>query len=122
MVVFELQNEHIMTIGTKAYSPEDLRRMVLSEKRVKSGLRAEELREQMDPKALMSSMLSLVHEADSTAIEELPRLKFKADIYSTLLKKCMPDLRSLEIKESDSAKSTLIIEMGASQTDQTDQP
>ena len=93
-------------------------KIILSEKRVKSGLRAEELREQMDPKALMSSMLSLVREAEYTAIEDLPRLKFKADIYSTLLKKCMPDLRSLEIKESDSAKSTLIIEMGASQTDQ----
>ena len=92
-------------------------KIILSDKRVKAGLRAEELREQMDPKALMAAMISLASDADNIAIEELPRLRFKADIYTSLLKKCMPDLRSLEIKESDSARSTLVIEMGSSKLD-----
>jgi len=92
-------------------------KIILSEKRVKSGLRAEELREQMDPKALMASMLTLVADADHVAIVDLPRLRFKADIYTSLLKKCMPDLRSLEIKENDSAKSVLTIQIGTSHID-----
>ncbi len=97
---------------------QNVNKFILADKKVKSGLRAEEVREQLDPKALIQSLLTLVNEADEVSIEELPRLKFKADIYATVLKKCMPDLRSLEIKESDSKHKTLIIEMGSSKIDQ----
>ena len=101
----------------KEYTPDALRRVVLAQKRVKAGLRAEELREQMDPQAIMAALISLADQADNTPVEEIPRLKFKADIYTTVLKKCMPDLRSLEIKENESAKSTLVIQMGNSKID-----
>lgn len=88
-----------------------IQRKVLADKKVKSGLRAEELREKLDPEPIIKQLLSLVNEADRTPIEEIPRLKFKADILSGILRKCMPDLRSLEVKENDSKHSTLVIQM-----------
>jgi hypothetical protein len=86
-------------------------RKVLSEKRVKAGLRAEELRERMDPEPIIKQMLALVREADNVEVADIPRLKFKADVLTTILKKVMPDLRSLEVTEKDSKHSTLIIQM-----------
>ncbi len=96
---------------------QNVNKFILADKRVKAGLRAEEVREQLDPRALIQSLLSLVNEADNVSPEDLPKLKFKADIYTTVLKKCMPDLRSLEIKESDNKHQTLVIEMGSSKID-----
>lgn len=87
-------------------------KIILAEKKVKSGLRAEEVREQLDPKAIIESLLLLAEQADQVDIEDLPKLRFKADIYTTVLKKCMPDLRSLEIKESNNKYKKLVIEMG----------
>lgn len=103
--------------SNKSYTPEQIAAKMLTSKRLKSGLRAEELREQMNPQVIMQALLDLTDEADGTKIKNLPRLKFKADIYTTLLKKCMPDLRSLEIKESSSAKSSLTINVGRSKID-----
>ena len=106
-----------MEPGPLEQSPEALMKALITSKRVKAGLRAETLRESMDPHAIMQAMVGLVEQADTIPIAELPKLKFKADIYSTLLRKCMPDLRSLEIKENSSSKSTLTIRMGASSID-----
>ena len=106
-----------MEFGSKEYTPAMMRKEILAEKKVKAGIRAEEVREMLDPKALIESLLLLVESADYVSVEDLPRLKFKADIYTTVLKKCMPDLRSLEIKESASKHQTLIIEMGSSKVD-----
>lgn len=86
-------------------------RKVLADKRVKAGLRAEELRERMDPEPIVLQLLALVNEADRTNVVDIPRLKFKADVLTTILKKVMPDLRSLEVTEKDSKHSTLIIQM-----------
>ena len=86
-------------------------RQVLSQKKVKSGLRAEELRERIDPEPIIRQLLSLVQEADRTLVEDIPRLKFKADTLNMILKKVMPDLRSLEVTEKDNKHSTLIIQM-----------
>lgn len=88
-----------------------IEKQFLSTQKVKAGLRAEQLREKLDPEALIIQLLSLVNEADSTKVEDIPKLKFKADVLTTVLKKCMPDLRSLEIKESDNKHNTLIIDM-----------
>ena len=84
-------------------------KLILADMKIKSGIRAEDVREQLDPKAIIESLLSLV-EGDISP-EDVPVLRFKADILTTVLKKCMPDLRSLEIKESDNKYQTLIIEM-----------
>jgi len=90
---------------------ENVNKFILAEKKIKSSLRAEEVREQLDPKAIIESLLSLVNEADTMKVDDIPILKFKADIYTTVLKKCMPDLRSLEIKESNNDHKTLVIDM-----------
>ena len=88
-----------------------LNKTILAEKKAINGLKAEELRNKLDPEALIIAMLDLVKEADITSVEDLPRLQFKASIYTTILRKCMPDLRSLEVKESDNKHATLIIDM-----------
>jgi hypothetical protein len=94
--------------------PETMRKvngMILSDKKVKAGLRAEELREKLDPEAAIVGLMRLGDESKTCNIEDLPRLKFQADIYTTILRKCMPDLRTLEIKEKSSNSTTLIIDM-----------
>jgi uncharacterized radical SAM superfamily protein len=88
-----------------------LNRTILVEKKVKNGIKAEELREKLDPEAIIVAMLDLVKEADRVKVEDIPKLQFKAQVYTTILKKCMPDLRSLEVKENDSKTATLIIDM-----------
>ena len=90
---------------------EAIEKQVLSQKRVKSGLRAEELRERIDPEPIIKQMLSLVHEANRVPVEDIPRLVFKANTLNMILKKVMPDLRSLEVSERDNKHSTLIIQM-----------
>jgi hypothetical protein len=84
---------------------------ILAEKRVKAGLRAEELREKLDPESAVIGLLELGHQAKSCDIEDLARLKFQAEILTTILRKCMPDLRTLEIKEKSSSATTLVIDM-----------
>jgi len=88
-----------------------IERRVLVSQKLKAGLRAEDLRERMDPEPIVRQLLHLVNEADRTPIEDLPRLKLKADILNGILKKVMPDLRSLEVTERDNKHSTLIIQM-----------
>lgn len=84
---------------------------VLAEKRVKAGLRAEELREKLDPEAAIIDLMSLGEQAKTCELADLPRLKFQADILTTILRKCMPDLKTLEVKEKNSSATTLIIDM-----------
>jgi len=83
----------------------------MQEKRAINSMKAEQFREVLDPQMLVSALLDLGNKADKVAIEDLPRLKFQAEILTTILKKCMPDLRSLEVKENDSKHATLIIDM-----------
>lgn len=96
-----------------------IERQVLSQKKVKAGLRAEDLREKIDPEPIIQQMLQLVHEADRIPVEDIPRLKFKADVLATILKKVMPDLRSLEVTERESKHSTLIIQMPSTRQDES---
>lgn len=86
-------------------------RNVLSQARTKSGLKAEQLRERIDPEPVIKAMLQLVTEADTVDLADLPRLRFKHEVLTTVLKKVMPDLRSLEVSEKDSKYSTLVIQM-----------
>jgi hypothetical protein len=94
--------------------PETMRKvngMILADKKMKAGLRAEELREKLDPEAAVVGLLDLGQQAKTCDIEDLPRLKFQAEVLTTILRKCMPDLRTLEIKEKSSNSTTLIIDM-----------
>lgn len=84
---------------------------VLADKRVKAGLRAEELREKLDPEAAIIDLMSLGEQSKTCELADLPRLKFQADILTTILRKCMPDLKTLEVKEKNSSATTLIIDM-----------
>lgn len=87
-------------------------KQILAEKRVKAGLRAEELREKLDPEAAISGLLSLGKEAETCDLVDLPRLQFRASILTTILRKCMPDLKALEVKEKSNDFSRLIIDFG----------
>jgi hypothetical protein len=84
---------------------------VLNEKKVKSGLRAEELREKLDPEAAIRGLLELGNQAKTCNLVDLPRLQFQASIFTTVLRKCMPDLKALEIKEKNNNYTRLIIDM-----------
>lgn len=88
----------------------DINKDILKHKKTKAGLKAEQVRESMDPELIVASLMSLVQKAESVPIDQIPRLKFQADVLNGLLKKCMPDLRSLEIKENNGKYSSLIIE------------
>ena len=90
---------------------QQIERIILGEQRVKTGLKTEELREKIDPEPIIQGLLQLVSDADSVDLVDLPRLRFKADVMFGVLKKVMPDLRSLEVSEKDSKRSTLIIQM-----------
>jgi hypothetical protein len=84
---------------------------VLSEKKVKTGIRAEELREKLDPEAAIVGLMNLGEQAKTCLLEDIPRLQFQAQILTTILKKCMPDLRTLEVKGDGNKATTLIIDM-----------
>ena len=84
---------------------------VLAKKKVKSGLRAEELRERLDPESAIIGLLALGEEAKTCEMVDLPRLQFRATILTTILRKCMPDLKSLEVKERQSNFMKLVIDM-----------
>lgn len=88
-----------------------LRKQALARKKVKAGLKAEEVRNKMEPDKYVKALEQLLIEANNTSVDDMPRLKFKADVLTTLLKKCMPDLRSLEIKETDNNRKTLVIDL-----------
>jgi hypothetical protein len=102
---FYMDNLDLQTIKRQFES------QVLSDKKVKAGLRAEELREKLDPEAAVIGLMNLGEEAKICDIADLPRLQFRAQVLTTILKKCMPDLRSLEVKGDSSKVATLIIDM-----------
>jgi hypothetical protein len=101
-----------MDISPNEMTVNDMRRAILAEKRVKAGLRAEELREKLDPESAIRGLLDLGEEAKSCDIIDLPRLQFRATILTTILRKCMPDLKALEVKEKANNYSRLIIDLG----------
>lgn len=90
---------------------QQIERSILNEQKVKTGLKTEELRDRIDPEPIVQGLLQLVTDADTADLVDLPRLRFKADVLFGVLKKVMPDLRSLEVSEKDNKRSTLIIQM-----------
>jgi len=88
-----------------------IEKSVLNSHKISNGIKAEELRSRIDPEPIIENLLKLVSDADDCELEDIPRLRFKADVMFGILKKVMPDLRSLEVSEKDNKKSTLIIQM-----------
>ncbi len=84
---------------------------VLAKKKNTNLQRAEDIRARMDIEYLVTELHNLAKQADYADLKELPRLAFKADIYKTLLKKCLPDLRSLEVQQDNQKHARLTIVM-----------
>lgn len=80
-------------------------------KKIDSDVRAEQVRAAMNPAVIINELVSISNEADTCLLEDLPRLQLKANINFGLLKKCLPDLRSLEVKENNNNAKRLIIDL-----------
>jgi hypothetical protein len=73
---------------------------------------AEEIRQQIDVKLLIDKIANLAKEADFVDMEELPRVKLKLEIYNSLLKKVMPDLKAMEVRTGIVNSSSLVLMVG----------
>jgi hypothetical protein len=73
---------------------------------------AEEIRQQIDVKLLIDKIVNLAREADNVDMEELPRVKLKLEVYNSLLKKVMPDLKAMEVRTGIVNSSSLVLMVG----------
>jgi hypothetical protein len=94
-----------------ASNESQLRRMLIRDRKDANDLRAEQVRAQLDPTIMLTELTILCEESKTCTIEDLERLKFRASIVTTMLKKCLPDLKSVEVVEKATKTSKLIIEM-----------
>jgi hypothetical protein len=90
-----------------------LRKILIKDRKDSNDLRAEKVRSELDPRAMIEELTHLCEESKTCKLEDLERLKFRAGVVTTLLKKCLPDLRSLEVKEKQQTHSKLILEFPA---------
>jgi len=72
-------------------------RTLLKMKKLDNELQAENVRARLNPGGYIENLQSLIDESKKCEIEELPRLKFQADIYLAMLRKCLPDLKAVEL-------------------------
>jgi hypothetical protein len=77
--------------------PLKVEKALLTMNKVENGIRAEEVRSRLDPESYIEGLQELLAESRSVPVEDLQRLKFRADIYLALLRKSLPDLKSIEI-------------------------
>lgn len=79
--------------------PLSLEKALLRINKLENENRAEEVRAKLDPEAYIEGLQELLTASKviDTDLMKLQRLKFQADIYLALLKKCLPDLKALEI-------------------------
>jgi hypothetical protein len=80
-------------------------------KKIQSDMKAEQLRASMSPADIVNILNSISEQAMICHIDDLPRLQLVSNIQFGLLKKCLPDLRTLEIKEKTSNARRLIIDL-----------
>lgn len=105
-----------MTLPSHEMTVVDLQQYILKRNRDQVQVKAEELRAKLDPEALTLGLISLINEAKTADLEELERLKFQADIYKAILKKCLPDLKAIETKEKIEDYDKLIIDISKEKT------
>lgn len=65
--------------------------------------KTEAARLQLDPLAFIEGLCVVLENIQDCEIEELPRWRLMSDIYFNLLKKCMPDMRSIEVNVNKAA-------------------
>ena len=100
-----------MQLPDHGLTPDSLKALLIKNRKEDMAIKAEDMRARLDPEQLINQLLSLYVEADIADQERLEQLKFKANIVNGLLKKCLPDLRSLEISEKANNSSRLIIDI-----------
>jgi hypothetical protein len=86
-----------------------------------NALRAEQLRENIDTGAILDELAVVYDSIDEIEIRELPRLALKSNILLALLKKTIPDLKAVEIKEKINNYSRLIIQHNTPTRDDGDE-
>lgn len=80
----------------------------------KNKLKAEQVREKIDIMSCIAKLGDLIEQSKTCPIEDLERLKFQASVITTILKKVMPDLKSIEVSEKNNNTRKLIIDLVAS--------
>ena len=74
----------------------NLEKALLSIAKEANELRAEEVRKELDPRSYIEAIHEIL-KSSGEAEPDLNLLKFQSDIYFALLKKCLPDLKALEL-------------------------
>ena len=97
----------------RALSAVELRQLVIRESKDTTDIMAEKIRSQLDPQPLLNELFTLYAEADGADLERLEVLKFKKSILTDILKKCMPDLKAVEVANKGGKFSKLIIDLNA---------
>jgi hypothetical protein len=90
---------------------EDLRKSLIREKQVKNNLRAETLRESLDPEAILTQLFEVVIMTKTCDKDEVAALSLRTNILLAILKKCLPDLKQVEVKGLNTKNSTLTIDL-----------
>jgi hypothetical protein len=93
---------------------ESTKNIVLKEKRYQNKLNAEQVRESIDSQAILERMLSLIDDVKNTPDESkllaITSARFEFEILNTVLKKALPDIRPIEVKDGKKS-STLILKL-----------
>jgi hypothetical protein len=76
------------------------RKLQADELKLDNLMRAEDVRAKMNPEEYITMLHMLYMQADTCELQDLDRLKFKANILTTMLKKCLPDLKSIQTTEA----------------------
>jgi hypothetical protein len=85
--------------------------ILLKLQREKNAMKAEQIRAAIDIEKCVGELDRLINESKTCKIEDLDRLKFQASIITTILKKVLPDLKSIEISEKTNNARKLIIDL-----------
>lgn len=100
-----------MAINPHDHSIANIQKIMILDRKNQNDLRAEQVRASLDPKALIEELCVISEDSKVCPLEDLERLKLRSSICLSILKKCLPDLRSLEVTEKEKKYSKLIIEM-----------
>ena len=72
--------------------------------------KANEIRESINVQGCLNLLAGLLQESRTCELAELERLRFQSDIITKILKKALPDLKSIEITENQFKHHRLTID------------
>lgn len=81
----------------------DFKQALLKHQRYQNALRSEEVRETLDPASLITDLYEYRDQLKDCLEEDIPRIKEQVSITNALLKKCLPDLKALEVTTAKSS-------------------